>query len=58
MNLPGAPIAYEGFLATHLFTVRDQDKSKDFYVRILGGRVIEPDFLPPGMAASIGRAGL
>jgi hypothetical protein len=43
MNLPDAPIAHEGFFATHFFTVRDQDKSKDFYVRILGGKVIKPD---------------
>ena len=43
MNLPDAPIAHEGFFATHFFTVRDQDRSKDFYVRILGGKVIKPD---------------
>ncbi len=24
MNLPDAPIAHEGFFATHFFTVRDQ----------------------------------
>jgi hypothetical protein len=41
MNLPDAPIAHEGFFATHFFTVRDQQKSKDFYVRILGGKVIK-----------------
>jgi hypothetical protein len=33
MNLPDAPIAHEGFFVTHFFTVRDQEKSKDFYVR-------------------------
>jgi catechol 2,3-dioxygenase-like lactoylglutathione lyase family enzyme len=43
MNLPDAPIAHEGFFATHFFTVRDQDRSKDFYVRILGGKLIKPD---------------
>ena len=43
MNLPDAPIAHEGFFATYFFTVSDQDKSKDFYVRILGGKVIKPD---------------
>lgn len=43
MNLPDAPIANEGFFAAHFFTVRDQEKSKDFYVRILGGRVIRPE---------------
>jgi hypothetical protein len=29
MNLPDAPIAQEGFFATHFFTVSDQEKSKD-----------------------------
>jgi catechol 2,3-dioxygenase-like lactoylglutathione lyase family enzyme len=43
MNLPDAPIAHEGFFATHFFTVKDQEKSKDFYVRILGGKVIRPE---------------
>jgi hypothetical protein len=38
MNPPDAPIAHQGFFVTHFFTVRDQEKSKDFYVRILGGR--------------------
>jgi predicted enzyme related to lactoylglutathione lyase len=43
MNLPDAPIAHEGFFVTHFFTVRDQETSKDFYVRILGGKVIKPE---------------
>jgi hypothetical protein len=43
MNLPDAPIAHDGFFATHFCTVRDQEKSKDVYVRILGGKVIKPD---------------
>jgi len=43
MNLPDAPIAHEGFFPTHFFTVSDQDKSKDFYSRILGGKLIKPD---------------
>jgi hypothetical protein len=43
MNPPDAPIAHEGFFATHFFTVSDLDKSRDFYVRILGGKVIKPD---------------
>ena len=43
MNLPDAPVAHEGFFVTHFFAVRDQDKSKDFYVRILGGKVIKPE---------------
>jgi hypothetical protein len=43
MNLPDALIAQEGFFATHFFTVRHQEKSKDFYVRILGAKVIKPE---------------
>ena len=44
MNLPpDAPIAQEGFFAAHFFTVKDQEKSRDFYVRILGGKLIKPD---------------
>jgi hypothetical protein len=38
MNLPDPPIAHKGFFATHFFTVSDQDKSKAFYVRTLGGK--------------------
>ena len=41
MSLPDAPIAHDGFFVTHFLTVRDQEKSKDFYVRILGGKVIK-----------------
>ena len=43
MKLPDAPVAREGFFVTHFFTVRNQEKSKDFYVRILGGKVIKPE---------------
>jgi hypothetical protein len=42
MHLPDAPIAHEGFFATHFFTVRDREKAKDFYVRILGDQVGKP----------------
>jgi hypothetical protein len=43
MNLPDAPVTGEGFFVTHFFTVSSQEKSKDFYVRILGGIVIKPE---------------
>jgi hypothetical protein len=43
MDLPDAWIAREGFFVTHFLTVRDQEKSKDFYVRILGGKVIKQE---------------
>jgi catechol 2,3-dioxygenase-like lactoylglutathione lyase family enzyme len=40
MQLPDAPITDEGFYVTHFLTVRDQAKSRDFYVGILGGKVV------------------
>jgi hypothetical protein len=40
MQLPDAPIADEGFYVTHFLTVKDQGKSRDFYVDILGGKVV------------------
>jgi hypothetical protein len=43
MNLPDAPIALDGFFVSHFFTVKDQKKSQDFYVHILGGKVIKPE---------------
>jgi catechol 2,3-dioxygenase-like lactoylglutathione lyase family enzyme len=43
MDLPNAPLARKGFYACPFFTVKDQEKSRDFYVRILGGKLIKPD---------------
>ena len=43
MNLPNAPLAHEGFFAFPFITVRDQGKSRDFYVRILGGKLLKPE---------------
>ena len=43
MNLPDAPIAQEGFFVTHFLTVKDQAKSREFYVKILGGKVVKPE---------------
>ncbi len=40
MNLPDAPIADEGFFATHFLPVKDQAKSRDFYVGVLGGKLV------------------
>jgi predicted enzyme related to lactoylglutathione lyase len=40
MDLPEAPVASQGFFVTHFLTVRDQALSMDFYVRILGGKMI------------------
>ena len=41
MRLPDAPIANEGFYVTHFLTVADQETSKQFYVGVLGGKVIK-----------------
>jgi catechol 2,3-dioxygenase-like lactoylglutathione lyase family enzyme len=43
LNLPNAPIAQDGFFVTHFLTVRDQAKSKEFYVGVLGGKVVKPE---------------
>ena len=43
MNLPVAPIAEEGFFVTHFLTVADQERSKRFYVDVLGGRVVKKE---------------
>jgi catechol 2,3-dioxygenase-like lactoylglutathione lyase family enzyme len=43
MNLPDAPIAQDGFFVTHFLTVKDQAKSKEFYVGILGGKVVKEE---------------
>lgn len=41
--LPEAPIAEQGFFVTHFLTVKDQARSKEFYVRILGGKVVKAE---------------
>ena len=44
MDLPDAPIAKQGFYVTHFLTVADQPRSTEFYVGILGGKVVRaPD---------------
>jgi len=43
MNLPDAPIAQEGFFVTHFLTVKDQAKSSEFYVKVLGGEVVKAE---------------
>jgi hypothetical protein len=61
MNLPDAPIAHEGFFATHFLTASDQDKSKD-------DRTSAPTVLsksrrvraehPPDLAARLSASGI
>jgi hypothetical protein len=43
VNLPDAPVAREVSYVTHFFTVSNPEKSKDFYFRILGGKVIKSE---------------
>lgn len=43
MKSPDAPIAKKGFFVTHFLTVKDQARSKEFYVEILGGKVVKPE---------------
>jgi len=41
MSLQDAPVAHEGFYVTHFLIVKDQAKSREFYVEILGGKVVK-----------------
>jgi catechol 2,3-dioxygenase-like lactoylglutathione lyase family enzyme len=41
MSLTDAPVAHEGFYVTHFLTVKDQAKSREFYVGVLGGKVVK-----------------
>ena len=41
MGLPEAPIAETGFFVTYFLTVADQGRSRDFYVGVLGGKVVK-----------------
>jgi len=43
MSLPEAPIADEGFFVTHFLTVANQAKSREFYLHVLGGRVVKQE---------------
>ncbi len=43
MSLADAPVAKEGFFVTHFLTVRDQARSREFYVRVLGAKVVLPE---------------
>jgi len=40
LDAKGFPAPGEGFIITHLLIVADQDRSRDFYSRVLGGEVI------------------
>ena len=40
LDARGFPAPSEGFIVTHLLIVVDQDRSRDFYSNVLGGKVI------------------
>ena len=42
MSLADTPIAKDGFYVTHFLTVKDQARSREFYVRVLGAKVVIP----------------
>jgi catechol 2,3-dioxygenase-like lactoylglutathione lyase family enzyme len=43
MSSSDIPVPQKGFLVAHFLTVKDQTKSKDFYVGILGGRIAKEE---------------
>jgi catechol 2,3-dioxygenase-like lactoylglutathione lyase family enzyme len=43
MNLSEAPVPQHGFFVTHFLTVKDQARSKEFYVGVLGGKIVKPE---------------
>jgi lactoylglutathione lyase len=40
LNAEGFPAPSKGFIVTHLLIVAAQDRSRDFYSKVLGGKVI------------------
>src|SRR5467141_4467768 len=40
MNLEDFPAPKEGFVLTHFLVVSDQDRSRDFYQSVFGGKVL------------------
>jgi hypothetical protein len=55
--LPGAPIAEHGFFVTHFLTVKEETKSAEFYVGILGGKVGGDEALHAGSGRLLHRGG-
>ncbi len=43
MSVPDVPVAQEGFFVTHFLTVQDQATSREFYVGVLGGKVVKAE---------------
>ena len=43
MNIKDAPIPESGFYVTHFLTVADQERSRNFYADVFGGKVISSE---------------
>ena len=43
MNPSETPVPQKGFFVTHYLTVKNQTKSKEFYVGILGGKIVKEE---------------
>lgn len=43
LEAKGFPAPSEGFIVTHLLIVAGQERSRDFYSSVLGGKVIRED---------------
>jgi catechol 2,3-dioxygenase-like lactoylglutathione lyase family enzyme len=43
MSSSDIPVPQKGFFVTHFLTVKDQTKSKEFYVGVLGGKIVKEE---------------
>jgi catechol 2,3-dioxygenase-like lactoylglutathione lyase family enzyme len=43
MTLSDIPVPKKGFFVTHFLAVNDQTKSKEFYVGVLGGKIVKEE---------------
>jgi len=43
MSVSDIPVPQQGFYVAHFLTVRDQTKSREFYVRVLGGKLVKKE---------------
>ncbi len=52
------PAPEQGFVLTHFLVVSDQDRSRDFYTRVLGAEVVRERHRLPALGALKHRAGV
>jgi hypothetical protein len=43
MSPSDIPVPQKGFFVAHFLTVKDQTKSKEFYVGVLGGKIVKEE---------------